>query len=61
MECPICGNSTGVVNGALCPGNKYIRRRKCKRCDFAFTTEEKISEDPFSTTVLHRVKDMKRK
>ena len=61
MVCPECGKNTGVVNGALCPGNKYMRRRKCKKCNFVFTTEEKISTDPFSTTVLYRVKDMKYK
>lgn len=49
MECPECGENTGVTNSRKYAGAVY-RRRECKSCHFRFWTEE-IEIDPNSKII----------
>lgn len=45
MECPKCGQLTGVADSRPLENNTKIRRRrKCDQCRFVFTTYETSEE-----------------
>jgi len=49
MECPRCHKlETSVIDSRLSEHNKAIRRRRqCEKCDFRFSTIEKIRPETF--------------
>lgn len=42
MECPNCGERTGVYGGGKSINGQYMRRRKCGMCGFKMVTLERI-------------------
>jgi transcriptional regulator NrdR family protein len=42
MMCPNCQHETVVLQSRLAPGNVFRRRRRCKRCEYMFTTYETV-------------------
>lgn len=49
MECPRCHKlETAVIDSRLAENNKAIRRRRqCERCDFRFSTMERVRQESF--------------
>jgi transcriptional regulator NrdR family protein len=56
MTCPVCGGATAVIDTN--PSEDSVRRkRKCRECDFRFTTieiDEDLYENCRNTTVQLR-------
>lgn len=59
MNCPKCGGGSKVLISCLGDDNTYLRRRMCKACGYRFNTEERISDNPYLSSVIHETKNAK--